>query len=65
MSWHTLAAEAPELAAFGAQRLHDQVAYLATLRPDGAPDCTRLPLTAETNMRRDMAERRRTPPALR
>jgi hypothetical protein len=37
MSWHTLAAEAPELAAFGAQRLHDQVAYLATLRPDGAP----------------------------
>jgi hypothetical protein len=37
MSWHTLAVEAPELAAFGAQRLHDQVAYLATIKPDGAP----------------------------
>jgi hypothetical protein len=37
MSWEALAAAAPELAAFGAGRLHDQVAYLATLKPNGAP----------------------------
>jgi hypothetical protein len=37
MSWRALAAAAPELATFGAERLHDQVAYLATLKPDGAP----------------------------
>ena len=37
MSWQALASAAPELAAFGAERLHDQVAYLATLRPDGSP----------------------------
>ena len=37
MSWQALADAAPELAAFGAERLHDQVAYLATLKPDGSP----------------------------
>jgi hypothetical protein len=37
MSWQTLADAAPELAAFGAERLHDQVAYLATLKSDGSP----------------------------
>jgi hypothetical protein len=37
MSWRALADDDPELAAFGAERLHDQVAYLATLKPDGSP----------------------------
>ena len=37
MSWQALADAAPELATFGAERLHDQVAYLATLKPDGSP----------------------------
>lgn len=37
MSWQALIDAAPELAAFGAGRLHDQVAYLATIRADGAP----------------------------
>jgi hypothetical protein len=37
MSWHRFAIAAPDLAAFGAQRLHDRVAYLATVKPDGAP----------------------------
>lgn len=37
MSWKTLEEQQPELAAFGAQRLNGQVAYLATLRKDGAP----------------------------
>lgn len=37
MSWQALADGAPELAAFGAERLHDQVAYLATLKADGSP----------------------------
>ena len=37
MSWQALADAAPELAAFGAERLHDQVAYLATLKADGSP----------------------------
>jgi Pyridoxamine 5'-phosphate oxidase len=37
MSWQALANAAPELAAFGAERLHDQVAYLATLKVDGSP----------------------------
>jgi hypothetical protein len=32
-----MADAAPDLAAFGAGRLHDQVAYLATLKTDGAP----------------------------
>jgi Pyridoxamine 5'-phosphate oxidase len=37
MSWQVLADAAPELAAFGAERLHDRVAYLATLKEDGSP----------------------------
>ncbi|WP_374689767.1 pyridoxamine 5'-phosphate oxidase [Promineifilum sp.] len=37
MSWRQLAAADPELAAFGKERLHDRVAYLATLRQDGSP----------------------------
>jgi hypothetical protein len=37
MSWHLFAAAEPELAAFGKERLHDKVAYLATIRTDGAP----------------------------
>ena len=37
MSWQALAARSSELAAFGAPRLHDQVAYLATVKADGAP----------------------------
>jgi hypothetical protein len=37
MSWQGIADSSPELAAFGAERLHDQVSYLATVKPDGAP----------------------------
>jgi hypothetical protein len=37
MSWHRFAAADPEFAAFGKERLHDKVAYLATIRADGAP----------------------------
>jgi hypothetical protein len=37
MSWHQLAVADPELAAFGKARLHDRVAYLATIRKDGSP----------------------------
>lgn len=38
MSWHALQAEHPELAAFGAERFgRFGVAYLATVRADGAP----------------------------
>src|SRR5689334_15528311 len=37
MSWKTLEAQQPELAAMGAQRLNGQVAYLATIRKDGSP----------------------------
>jgi hypothetical protein len=37
MSWQSLADAAPALAAFGAERLHDQVAYLATIKADGSP----------------------------
>jgi hypothetical protein len=37
MSWQVLAAVDPALADFGRQRLHDEVAYLATLREDGSP----------------------------
>lgn len=36
-TWKEFAAAVPELAAFGAQRLVDRVAYLATLRSDGSP----------------------------
>jgi hypothetical protein len=37
MSWKTLEDEQPELAAFGAERLNNKVAYLGTLRKDGSP----------------------------
>ena len=37
MSWKILAEQQPELAAFGAERLNGGVAYLATVRKDGAP----------------------------
>ncbi len=37
MSWKSLEDEQPELAAFGAERLHGKVAYLATIRKDGSP----------------------------
>ena len=37
MSWKSLEDQQPELAAFGAERLNGQVAYLATIRKDGSP----------------------------
>jgi hypothetical protein len=37
MSWKAFEEKNPELANFGVSRLHGQVAYLATLRKDGAP----------------------------
>lgn len=37
VTWGEFAAVEPELAAFGAERLHGAVAYLATTRPDGTP----------------------------
>ena len=37
MSWKALEDQQPELAAFGAERLNGQVAYLATVRKDGSP----------------------------
>src|SRR5512138_2422900 len=37
MSWRSLEDQQPELAAFGAERLNGQVAYLATVRKDGSP----------------------------
>ena len=37
MSWKSLEDAQPELAAFGAARLNGKVAYLATVRADGAP----------------------------
>jgi hypothetical protein len=37
MTWDLLARAAPELATFGEARLHDQIAYLATVRRDGSP----------------------------
>lgn len=37
MSWQLLEDHHPALAAFGAERLNGQVAYLATVRKDGAP----------------------------
>jgi Pyridoxamine 5'-phosphate oxidase len=36
-SWSRFAADAPELAAFGKQRLEGRIAYLATIRLDGSP----------------------------
>lgn len=37
MSWKELAAGSPELAAFGQKRFASEVAYLATVKKDGAP----------------------------
>lgn len=37
MSWHTLESQAPDIAEFSQVRLHDKVAYLATIRKDGSP----------------------------
>ncbi len=37
MTWKILTDQQPELAAFGAERLHRRVAYLATVRKDGSP----------------------------
>ncbi len=37
MSWKTLEERQPNLAAFGKERLHNKVAYLATIRKDGSP----------------------------
>jgi len=37
MSWKHLEDGQAELAAFGAERLNGRVAYLATIRKDGAP----------------------------
>lgn len=37
MSWQQLETDDPDLAAFGRRYLHDRVAYLATIRPDGSP----------------------------
>lgn len=36
-SWAGFAAEAPQLAAFGRDRLERRIAYLATIRADGSP----------------------------
>jgi hypothetical protein len=37
MNWKDFEAASPELAAFGRQRLHGKVAYLATAQKSGAP----------------------------
>ncbi len=37
MSWKILEEQDPELATYGAERLHGKVAYLATVRKDGSP----------------------------
>jgi len=37
MSWQNLEDHHPDLAAFGAERLNGNVAYLATVRTDGSP----------------------------
>jgi uncharacterized pyridoxamine 5'-phosphate oxidase family protein len=37
MSWQTFESQAPEIAEFSRARLHNQVAYLATVRKDGSP----------------------------
>ena len=37
MSWSKLESQVPEIAEFSKTRLHNQVAYLATTRKDGAP----------------------------
>jgi hypothetical protein len=37
IAWSQFAAAAPDLAAFGKQRLEKRIAYLATIRTDGSP----------------------------
>jgi len=37
MTWKSLEEQQPELASFGAGRMHGKVAYLATVRKDGSP----------------------------
>jgi hypothetical protein len=37
MSWQTLESQASDIAEFSKTRLHNQVAYLATIRKDGSP----------------------------
>lgn len=37
MSWQIFASQSPELAEFAQTRLHNKVAYLATIRKDGSP----------------------------
>ncbi|MFN8384545.1 MAG: pyridoxamine 5'-phosphate oxidase family protein [Anaerolineales bacterium] len=37
MSWKTFETQSPEIAEFGKARLHNKVAYLATIRKDGSP----------------------------
>jgi uncharacterized pyridoxamine 5'-phosphate oxidase family protein len=37
MSWKILESQAPEIAEFSRTRLHNKVAYLATIRKDGSP----------------------------
>ena len=37
IAWSQFAAAAPDLAAFGKQRLEKRIAYFATIRPDGSP----------------------------
>ena len=37
MSWKTLESQAPDMAEFSRTRLHNKVAYLATVRKDGSP----------------------------
>jgi len=37
MTWKIFEAQQPELALFGAERLHGKVAYLGTIRKDGSP----------------------------
>jgi len=37
MTWKTFESQSPELAEFAQARLHNKVAYLATVRKDGAP----------------------------
>lgn len=37
MSWSKLESQVPEIAKFGRERMHNKVAYLATIRKDGSP----------------------------
>jgi len=37
MSWQKLESQSPDIAEFAKERLHNKVAYLATVRKDGSP----------------------------